>query len=95
MRRQTRGDPFNVEGDPGTKNYNRKEVLWKTENLTITAFEICYLSCAPGSGTAAGSQAVFCASCALTESQHFVRSNAGAAPVENTLRRCFVTGKIP
>jgi hypothetical protein len=30
-------DPFNDEGDLGTKNYNRKEVLWKTENLPIKA----------------------------------------------------------
>jgi hypothetical protein len=32
-------DPFNDEGDLGTKNYNRKEVLLKTENQAINALK--------------------------------------------------------
>jgi hypothetical protein len=31
-------DPFNDEGDPGTKKYNRKEVLLKTEILPVNSF---------------------------------------------------------
>jgi hypothetical protein len=32
---ESRADPFFVEGDQGTQNYNNKEALLKTKNLPI------------------------------------------------------------